>query len=49
MKFFLKYKGLSYCLHSLSPAPLLKTWYLGHQNASVDVLGHPFIEKNLDF
>ena len=49
MNFFLKYKGLSYYLYSLSPAPLLKTWYLGHRNASVDVLGHPFIEKNLDF
>ena len=49
MKFFLKYKGLSYYLYSLSPAPLLKTWCLGHRNASVDVLGHPFIEKNLDF
>jgi len=46
MTFFLKYKGLSYYLYSLSPARLLKTWYLGHRNASVDVLGHPFI-KNL--
>lgn len=47
MKFFLKYKGLSYYLYSLSPAPLLKTWYLGHRNASADVLHIHSLKKIL--